>query len=385
MNPSRDHRDGPLAAPPPGLGGREQRARAGTAGRREDARGELRPAVLVRQPEVVVTRVDMEAVAGRSPLVEILGRIPVEPVCGSVEGIEEAAQLPDLVAVPGRVSDLGDPRLDAGRVAIEDLARAGDGVVPTLPAHRPAAGKRVQSHRVDDAEDPAITHQREPVRIDRAHTAEHDLLAALLRPMAGGADHLTEAIPRGIEHPVPVVEVIRLVPELDPREAVAVRRDELVDEVGEVARPPWRRLHGRHDSARRRRVMHAREDVERRGQSREEPGVPLLPFQPVPVGPRHAGPQPLHAEPLEHVRDALDAFVLAHPEPLHDAHAVHSVSPRAASSPAATSTRSSACWSRSHSTSSATPASRSTSARKPSTRRARDVSAKQWRMSPTRT
>src|SRR4051812_5823669 len=62
----------------------------------------------------------------------------------------------------------------------------------------------------------------------------------------------------------------------------------------------------------------------------------------------------------------------------------HRASPRSASSAAAASTRSSAVWVRNHSASSATPSSSVTRGSKPSSSRAFEMSAKQWRMSPTR-
>ena len=224
-----------------------------------EAGEQLRPAVGAMEPEVVVPDVDVEAVAGRFPLVEVLGRVPVDARHGRLEGVEEHLQLSELVVAPGREADLGHPDLRLRGVVVENPADALDRPLPALPDGVPAAGERVQADRVDDLEDAVLAHDPEPVRVGRAHAAEHGLPAALAHPVGGLADHAGEELPAGVERPVPVVQVVRLVPELDVLEVLAVPGQQDVEEVRVVARPARRRLDPRRDRQRRRRVDGARQ------------------------------------------------------------------------------------------------------------------------------
>jgi hypothetical protein len=225
----------------------------------EGTREQLRTAAGVVETEVVMTRVDVEAVAGAPVRREILGGVPVDPLDRGLQHVDERARLPDLVVPPGREAGLGDPDRAVEPAPVEHGLDGRDLVGPAAPDARPAAGERVHADDVEEAEDLALGDEVEPVRVGRRHAPEHRPLAALAGPVGRVDHHLRELLPRRVEPPVPVVQVVRLVPELDRVEEVAVGGDERVEEVGVVARPPGRRLHGRHDPERGRRVVEARQ------------------------------------------------------------------------------------------------------------------------------
>ena len=305
---------------------------------------------------------------------------------------------------PGREAGFGDP--DLRRVALrpDRLAGGGNGRRPIPPGgfRVPGAGEAVNADGVDVGHHPALAHQVQPVRIGRAGAAQHRLLAQPAHPVGGGADHRREHVPLEVELPVPVVEVVRLVPQLDPLEGAAVAADDEVEEVGVGLGIAGRRRGLGFDAQRRRRVGEAGEHLDVAGEPGQQPVVPGGAAVAVVVGPGDAGAQPLHADGGEPVQHLLDAIVLARAEPLdhadaaerrgeialarpgHPLPAAHATRPRRASSSCAVSTRSTATSPAIQSTSSRKPASGETCALKPSNRAARAGSAKQWRMSPTR-
>ena len=75
----------------------------------------------------------------------------------------------------------------------------------------------MDADRVDDAEQPAIAHQPQPVQVGGAGTAKHRTQATLLHPMGGGTGHLAEQQPVVVLLPVPVEQVVRFVPDFDWR------------------------------------------------------------------------------------------------------------------------------------------------------------------------
>jgi hypothetical protein len=238
---------------------------------------QLRLAVGVHEAEVVVARVDVEAVARAPRRIEILGGVPVDAPGRSGERVHERAQLRELVVPPGGEAGFGDPDVAVGAGLIERPVHGVELRLPSFPDRRPAAGETVDADDVDPAQPAERRDVAQPVHIRRRHAAEHRDLAAALHPVRGIAHHLGEGRPLRVQPPIPVVEVVRLVPELDLLEATAVLRDENVEKVRVVTQPTRRRRVGRDHGQRGRRVVHARKELEVAGEARQQPAVPFGP------------------------------------------------------------------------------------------------------------
>ncbi|MCW0416429.1 hypothetical protein NB689_002183 [Xanthomonas sacchari] len=269
---------------------------------------------------------------------------------------------------PGRIPGLAEPDLRLQTVRGQHRADVAEHLRPRPAAEIPGAGKAVHADRVDVRQRPTLRHQRQPVRIGRAHAAEQGLLAQLVRPVRGLADHLGEALPVVVQVPVPVVEVVRLVPQFDPLEAGAEATHHLVDEIGEGLAVARRRRRARLQPQRWRGVAEARQHLAVGAQQRHQPGVPALAFGGVPVGPGELGAQPAHAELAHVAQQRMHRILVADAQPFDQADlgqpfaclCAHPCNPRRASSALAASTPSAAVCSRSHSTSSSRPCCRST-------------------------
>src|SRR5215212_9042490 len=90
----------------------------------------------------------------------------------------------------------------------------------------------MNSDGVDIGHDTGVEYQPKPIRIEWSHSSQERLLAAVPCPVGCTPNHLTENLPPGIQCPIPVTEVIRLVPEFDPLEVLSVSRDDHIQEVG---------------------------------------------------------------------------------------------------------------------------------------------------------
>ena len=286
----------------------------------------------------------------------VLPAIPVQPFGGCCERIAEALDLLGLVVAPRRVSCLRQPDLQAGLVAIEDGPHRLQMRVEAAPRTGlavPRSWKTMEADRRHRAEDAALAHQLEPVRIERARTAENRLEAALLDPVRGIADHLTEQQPVVILAPVPVEQIIGFVPELDMAEVLAVTVQHAIDKVGVIAQPPRRSAAQPGARQRRWRVVDTGQQVERLPQGRDQPVVPVLAAGRLVIGPGQVGAQAGGADTTHAVDGGAHAGMFTGAEPLDETertqsgggcrHAVHAINPRASSWRRASSPRSVAC------------------------------------------
>ena len=74
----------------------------------------------------------------------------------------------------------------------------------------------------DGAEYTALAHQSEPMRIKGRGATQDSLPAAVLNPMRGAPHHFAELQPILVISPVPIEQIVGLVPQLDMMEMVAI-------------------------------------------------------------------------------------------------------------------------------------------------------------------
>src|SRR3546814_20090919 len=82
--------------------------------------------------------------------------------------------------------------------------------------------------------------------------------------MSGGARHLAEQQPVAVLAPVPVEQIVGLVPELDVAEVPPVPRQQVIAEIGIVPKTARRPRREAGPGPGGRRVVHARRSEERR-------------------------------------------------------------------------------------------------------------------------
>src|SRR5215211_7563758 len=107
--------------------------------------------------------------------------------------------------------------------------------------------------------------------------------------MRGTADHLAKDQPVWVERRIPFERILGLVPKLDPLEVLAETRDENVEEIGVLFWIPGRRTAVRRDAERWRGVVKAGQHIGSSGQPRQEPFIPGLSTNVMPVSPGNAG------------------------------------------------------------------------------------------------
>ncbi len=122
--------------------------------------------------------------------------------------------------------------------------------------------------------------------------------------------------------PVPFVQVIGLVPQIDPLEAAAVPLDDNVKEVGERLRVARRRRGFRLYPKRRWGVEEAGKQLDAAGDVRQQPVVPGGSFLGVEVGPGNGRAKPADAEGGEAVKRRLHPLAFTGAEPFHDPGAI---------------------------------------------------------------
>lgn len=359
----------------------------------EQAVEELGSAVGLPQAEEVLALVQVIAVHRGERGIEVVHAVPVDPLRRGPQEVEEHLGLLELVVLPGGETRLRDPDLAGAVPLVEDLPHHGYVALPPLPGVVEDIRKTVDPHHVYVIHHPQLEHPAEPVPVDGTHPSEDRLLAALFGPVGRPPDHLAEGGPVRVQGPVPLAQVVRLVPELDVLEVLAERGDEEVDEIGVILGMARGGRGLGLDPDGGGGVQHAREQLHLLRQPRDEPVVPPLPLAGVPVRPGDPGPEAFGADRLHVGEDPLHPFPLARPEPLHDAEGsrsyftgrpFHSVNPRWVSSACASETRSMATSPSSHPASSASPSSKETLGAYPRTERAELMSAKQCLMSPAR-
>ncbi|ODN68484.1 hypothetical protein A6302_04213 [Methylobrevis pamukkalensis] len=253
---------------------------------------------------------------------DILPAVPVDAIDRHRQDVGEALDLADLVVPPGGMAGLGDPEPDLRRMAGEDFAGAGDLPLPADPAARfafPGSRKAVEADDVHDAEHAALTHEIQPLGVEGTRPAEHGAKAALAGPVSGGADHLAEGVPADIVAPVPVEQVVRLVPELDIGEMGAVAGQDHVDEVGIVAEPARRAGGGSCPRQGRGRVVDAGQKVDPGAERRDQPVIPFGAAGRVELGPGQVRAQVPRVRRAHAVEGLQDPGTFPGPEPFDEA------------------------------------------------------------------
>ena len=160
--------------------------------------------------------------------------------------------------------------------------------LPAAPASRiavPGPRKAVKAHRRKQFEKTPLAHEVEPSWIERAGAAQDRLPAPVTHPVSGTGNHLAEQEVVGIGAPVPVEQIVGLVPELDFGEMLAIAGEHMIDEIGIILEHTWRAggLAGARE--RGRGIVDAWEDIELAGELGQQPVIPLLPAFAVVFGP----------------------------------------------------------------------------------------------------
>src|SRR5690606_29796077 len=184
---------------------------------------------------MVVTLVEMKAVLARLRRVQVLQPVPVDATDRGFRHLEEGVDLACFVIAPGGVSALRDPDLRLQAVVVENGASLVDESYPSRPSCPrgiPRSRKSMEADHVHLMQNAALRHSGEPVRVEGAHAAKDGAPSATTDPMAGHDHHIREDSPVRVEPPVPIVEVVRLVPELDMREMTAIAGEHHVEEIG---------------------------------------------------------------------------------------------------------------------------------------------------------
>src|ERR687892_648630 len=122
--------------------------------------------------------------------------------CG--DGVDKGLQLPALVVPPRGIAGFGDPDLGLHPIPIQNPPDLGQDCLPAVPVKFPCAGEAMHSHSIDILHHTTLAYEGKPVRICWTHAGEHCLLAAVLCPVCGAADHLSEDPPLWVQSPIPI-------------------------------------------------------------------------------------------------------------------------------------------------------------------------------------
>lgn len=214
---------------------------------------------------VIVARVEPKPLLRRDVGGQIAPSVPVHPVRQGAHGAGEAARLLHLVPAPRGIAGFGDPDLSLRVPAVEDRAHLAEMHVPAAPGRLlavPCARKAMKTDRVHQGEQAAFAHQVHPVGIEGRGAAQHRLPAAFAHPMGGAAHHFAEQAEVAVLAPVPIQQVVGLVPQLDMGEVPAMPGQHHVDEIGVVLEHLRRARAAAVARQRRRREVHAGQQVE---------------------------------------------------------------------------------------------------------------------------
>src|SRR4051794_4788753 len=109
----------------------------------------------------------MESIDGWKLRIQVVHCVPEDTIDRRIQSINKGGKLSPLVVAPGRVTGFGDPDLGFRPEAIENLAHASDVAGPAFPVGLADDRKRVHTDGVGVLQQVALTHEPQPVWVDR--------------------------------------------------------------------------------------------------------------------------------------------------------------------------------------------------------------------------
>src|SRR5690349_42626 len=185
---------------------------------------------------MVMPLIHMEAILGRQIRVQIARCIPIQAGHRSVQRVNKGPELLMLVVLPGGKTGFGDPDFCVLSGFSQQPFYFDDLIAPAPPVELPRARKAVQPDNIDRVHHSSIAHQSEPVQVRRTHSRQDRLLPQSAGCACGRPCHFAVDAPFRIESPVPIIKIVRLIPEFYPIKIFSEAMDGRNDEIRERSR-----------------------------------------------------------------------------------------------------------------------------------------------------